>query len=92
VPRSYIEPWPWFWSVARADRIEQIDHAWPRLALARRELLTLCWTTDQSDQLRRLTAAVSRSEMLGQARRDQLLEILAEAYSQLRPHRDRYPP
>jgi hypothetical protein len=82
--RAYLDPWPWLWSVARAERVDQVDDLWPRFALGRRELLTLCRGGDHSGELKRLTTAVEASPVLGSIRRDQLLEVLAEALDQSR--------
>jgi hypothetical protein len=92
MPRAYLDPWPWFLGVLRAERPETVDELWPRLALARRELLTVARDKDVTPELKRLTDAVAHCQLLGQPRRDQLLGVLAEAYTQLRRRPDRYPP
>jgi hypothetical protein len=59
--RSYMDPWTWLRSVAHADGLKQIDDAWPRLALVKRELLTVCRHADHDAELKKLVAASGRS-------------------------------
>jgi hypothetical protein len=82
--RTPLDPWTFLWSIARADRLEQVDALWPRLALARRELFTICRDGDHTAELRRLTAAAEKSPVLDAGRRAMVLEVLAEAFARPR--------
>jgi hypothetical protein len=88
-----LDPFQWFSSVARAERLDEIEQVWPRFALARRELLTAIEIDGLTAKLGRMTRAVDRSPLLKSPQamiyRTALLDVLADAWEIGRSHASR---